>query len=258
MVVAPVRVGSILRLMLGSRLICASPTVQVGPPVDSSAMDVAVLGGLFGFILIKEIGIPLPVPGDLVIIGTGAYLAGDLPAAGVALAAILIAGFIGASTQFFVFGTALRRPLLRGLERLGVGAGRIERLSDRYRSAGVKAVALTRMTPGVRIAVIPAAALAAISYKVFLLGIVVGNGVFVTAHFAAGYLLGGYAGDLVERITDPKVLILIVLVVLGVGGLIALRRRAAAAKPTDTYECWADCSCPACVALALGQSAART
>jgi membrane protein DedA with SNARE-associated domain len=217
--------------------------------VDSAAMEVAALVGLMGFILLKETGIPLPVPGDLVIIGTGAYLANDLPSAGVALGAMLVAGYVGASAQFFLFGTALRRPLLAALERLGIGAARLEGLAERFRAAGSKAVALTRMTPGVRIAVIPAAAIAALPYRVFLAGIVVGNGVFVTAHFAAGFLLGNYARDLVERASDPMVVVVIALIVLAVGGLVVLRRRSAPTKPADTFECWSDCSCPACVAM---------
>src|SRR5262245_9290836 len=167
-------------------------------------MDVVAVVGLVGLILVKEIGVPLPVPGDLLIIGAGASLATDLPVAGAALAAILVAGYIGASLQFFLFGTALRRPLLAGLERLGISAARLQSLSERCRSAGIKAVALTRMTPGVRIAVVPAAALAAIPYAVFLPGIIVGNGVFVTAHFGAGFLLGAYAHDLIQRISDPR------------------------------------------------------
>jgi membrane protein DedA with SNARE-associated domain len=218
-------------------------------------MDVVAGAGLIGLIFVKELGIPLPLPGDLLIIGAGAYFAGDLPAAGLALAAILAAGYIGASVQFFLFGTALRRPLVAALGRFGIGIERLERLSDRFRSAGIKAVALTRMTPGVRVAVVPAAALASIPYSVFLAGIVVGNGVFVTAHFAAGYLLGGYARDLVGRVSDPMVVTGIALLVLAVGGLLALRRRTVSAKPADTYECWADCSCPACLAVvAMGNA----
>ena len=73
-------------------------------------MDVLAILGLAGLILVKEAGVPLPVPGDLLIIGAGASLAGDLPGAGLVLAVILVAGFIGASVQFFLFGTALRRP----------------------------------------------------------------------------------------------------------------------------------------------------
>src|SRR5262245_43701910 len=190
-------------------------------------MDAVAVAGLIGIILVKELGIPVPVPGDLLIVGAGAYLATDLPLAGVALAAILVAGYIGASAQFFLYGTALRRPLLAALERLGIGAARLEGLSNRFRSAGIKGVAVTRMTPGVRIAVVPAAALAAIPYLVFLPGIMVGNGVFVTAHFAAGFLLGSYARDVIQRVTDPRVLGVVILVVLAIVGLVALRRRRA-------------------------------
>jgi membrane protein DedA with SNARE-associated domain len=221
-------------------------------------MDAVAIAGLVGLVLVKEMGVPLPVPGDLLIIGAGASLAGDPAAAGLALAAILVAGYIGASAQFFLFGTALRRPLLSALARLGVGPARLEGLSDRFRATGIKAVTLTRMTPGVRIAVVPAAALAAIPYRVFLPGIVLGNGVFVAAHFAAGVVLGGYALEVVRRASDPMVLIVVVLLVLAVGGLIALRMRSSQAKPADTYECWADCSCPACVAIVgLGRAGAR-
>src|SRR5262245_8984532 len=199
-------------------------------------MDVVAIVGLAGLILIKEAGVPLPVPGDLLIIGAGASLAGDLPGAGVVLALILVAGFVGASIQFFLFRSALRRPLLAALERLGVGRARIEALSDRFRAYGARAVALTRMTPGVRIAVVPAAALAAIPYAVFLPGIVVGNGVFVVAHFGGGFLLGAYARDVVQRVTDPRVLVVIVLAVLAVAGLIVLRRHATREQRADTYE----------------------
>ena len=218
-------------------------------------MDVVAIAGLAGLILLKEAGVPLPIPGDLVIIGAGASLAGDLPAAGAVLAVILVAGFVGASIQFFLFRSTLRRPLLAALERLGVSRARLQSLSDRFRSFGARAVAVTRMTPGVRIAVIPAAALAAIPYSVFLPGIVAGNGVFVFAHFGAGYLLGAYARDVIQRVSDPRVLLVVVLAVLAVGGLIVLRRRAIAQRRADTYECWADCSCPACVAVVAMGSA---
>ena len=220
-------------------------------------MDAAAIAGLVGLILVKELGVPLPVPGDLLIVGAGAYLAGDLPAAGVALALILLAGYIGASVQFVLFGTALRRPILAALERLGIGQARLESLANRFRAAGFRAVAMTRMTPGVRIAVVPAAAIAAIPFRVFLPGIIVGNGVFVTAHFGAGFVLGAYARELIRRVTDPQVLVLVLLAACAVGGLLVLRMRAFPAKPSDTFECWADCSCPACVAM-ITMSSTRT
>ena len=58
-------------------------------------MDVVAVAGLAAFVLMKEAGVPLPVPGDLIIIGAGATLAGDLPTAVLVVAVILVAGFIG-------------------------------------------------------------------------------------------------------------------------------------------------------------------
>ncbi|HEX2765853.1 MAG TPA: VTT domain-containing protein [Candidatus Limnocylindria bacterium] len=216
-------------------------------------MDLLAVLGLVVLVLVKEAGVPLPVPGDLVIIGAGASLAGDLPGAGSALAAILVAGFIGASIQFLLFRSALRRPLLSVLGRLGVGESRLAGLSDRFRRGGAAAVAVARMTPGVRIAVIPAAAIATLPFAVFLPGIVAGNGAFVTAHFGLGFLFGAYARAAIDQYGSYVVLVIAALAVLAVVGWLivrAIRRRSGAA---DTYECWTDCSCPACVVLLAGQ-----
>lgn len=220
-------------------------------------MDLLAILGLAGLILAKEAGVPLPVPGDLVIIGAGATLAGDLPAASLVLGIILVAGFIGASVQFVLFGTALRRPLLAALDRLGIGQARLEGLSNKFRTSGMRAVAVARMTPGVRIAVIPAAALAAIPYLVFLPGIVAGNGVFVTAHFGLGFVLGAYAENLVRQATGP-VLIGVALMALAVAGWFVIRMVRARGVRDDGYECWTDCSCPACVAILATRGTGQT
>lgn len=217
-------------------------------------MDILAIAGLAGFILVKETGVPLPVPGDLVIIGAGATLAGDLPGAALVLAIVLVAGFVGASIQFFLFNTALRRPLVAALRRLGIGEERLEGLSRRFRTGGIGSLALARMTPGVRVAVIPAAALAALPYLVFLAGIIAGNGVFVSAHFGLGFIFGAYAHDFMERYGGVALVIVVLILVLAVAGWLIIRARRRAAAQTDSYECWADCSCPACVAIVAGSS----
>jgi membrane protein DedA with SNARE-associated domain len=211
-------------------------------------MDVIAVAGLAALILVKEAGIPIPIPGDLLVIGAGATLAGNLPAAGSVLAVLLLAGFIGATVQFLLLRGALRRPILKALARLGISEERIRGLADRFSSGGFGSIGLTRMTPGLRIAVIPAAAIAGIPYLVFLAGIVIGNGVFVTAHFGLGFALGAYAQDLVMRF-GGIVLGIVVLVLLAIGGWLVVRSRRRAAHETDAYECWADCSCPACVLI---------
>lgn len=212
-------------------------------------MDTLELVGVVALVLVKESGLPLPVPGDLIIIGLGASVSGDVPGAGIVLGLILVAGFIGATFQFFLFGTALRRPLLASLNRLGISRARLERLSDRFRRHGTRSLAIARMTPGLRIAVIPAAAISGIPYLMFLAGIAAGNAFFVSAHFGLGFFLGAYARELISRY-GGIVTAVVILIVAGVAGWFVLRsRRRASVGRSDTYECWADCSCPACVAI---------
>lgn len=213
-------------------------------------MDVLAVIGLATLILVKEIGIPLPIPGDLLIVGAGVSLAGDPAAALTVLAILLVVGYVGASIQFLAARGVLRRPLLLGLGRIGITETRLDGLADGLRRSGARGVALVRMTPGIRVAAIPAAAVAALPYAVFLPGLIAGNSVFVGAHFGIGYLLGTSAADFLDSVGPFKLVAVIAIsVVAAVAGWLVLRARVAPPAPETAYACWADCSCPACVAV---------
>ena len=95
-------------------------------------MDTLAIAGLAALLLIKEAGVPIPIPGDLLVIGAGVALAGDPPPAAVAvLLVILAAGYVGGSIQFQLARRILREPLLAALARVGVGPARVEALVSR-------------------------------------------------------------------------------------------------------------------------------
>lgn len=191
----------------------------------------------------------VPLPGDLLVIGAGVALAGDPPLAAAVLAVTLAVGYVGGSVQFVLARRIVRRPLLAALARIGIGEARVEALAQRFRRSGARGVAMARMTPGVRIASIAAAGLAAIPFGAFLAGLVAGNGVFVTAHFALGYLLGAFAADVVARLgAIGLLLVMAALAALGAVGRIVLRRRRTTAS---AYASWADAACPACLAVGV-------
>jgi membrane protein DedA with SNARE-associated domain len=211
--------------------------------------------GLVGLLLIKEVGVPVPVPGDLLVIGAGAALAGDAASAAAGLGLILAAGYVGGTAQFALVRRAVREPLLRMLARVGVSRERVEALANRLRRTGARGVAISRMTPGVRIGSIAASGIADLPTPVFVRGLVVGNAVFVSAHFALGLLLGVSAGEIVGDVGAsllPVVSGIIALAVIGAGGWMLLRRRRARriADPS-AYAAWSDAACPACLAVAL-------
>ncbi|MFL5769079.1 MAG: hypothetical protein ACJ765_03280, partial [Chloroflexota bacterium] len=151
--------------------------------------DLTPVLGLAALILVKEIGVPVPVPGDLVVIGAGVAASQGQSDAAVALAALILASIAGGMIQFTLLRSVARTGVLRLLGRLGL-ADRIGSQTARLRDTGASRIAVARMTPGVRVVTIAAGAIAGVRPRAFLVGLIVGNAVFIAAHFALGFVLG--------------------------------------------------------------------
>ena len=233
-------------------------------------MDVVGLGGIAGLLFVKEAGIPIPVPGDLIVLSVGVAAAGGSIDPVVALVVIIVAGILGGIVQFGLVRGPGRRSLLAILRRLGVTEARIEALAGRLGRGGATGVAVARMTPGVRVVAIAAAAIAAVPFGRFTVGLVVGNAIFVGAHFALGFALGKPAIALVSGAAGAVTVVVGLAVVGGAGWWLIDRRRrrsgsavasdssAGAAWADATGAAWADAACPACLLLAAVRSDART
>ena len=232
-------------------------------------MDAAPLVTVAGLLLVKEIGVPIPIPGDILVLGAGAATSGR-PEALVWLMAILAAGYIGGTIQFLMVRGAMRGPLLALLTRLGVPQTRLESLAATLRKGGPRAIALARATPGLRVGVIAASGVADLSLRTFLVGFLVGNSVFVGGHFALGFVLGKPALGIASELGNPVVLVAILVALSAAGGAawVLIRRRSSAAAaasggtssstprheahgdPETGFLAWVDAACPICVALA--------
>jgi membrane protein DedA with SNARE-associated domain len=214
--------------------------------MDALSLGLAVVVGL---LLVKEAGVPVPVPGDLLVVGVGVGAAQGRFDPVVAIVAIVVASIVGGSIQFLLVRGPGRRAVLGLLRRFGVPEERLERQTDRLRRGGAGAVALARMTPGVRIVAIAAAGLAAMPFARFVLGLSGGNTVFAGGHFMLGLAFGSAAASIAAGLIVP-VLALVALVVVGfVGWRVIARRRSIAAGETAD---WTDACCPACLLLGAG------
>jgi membrane protein DedA with SNARE-associated domain len=231
-------------------------------------MEPVTLAALIGLLFVKETGIPVPVPGDLLVIGAGVAAADD-PVLGIGLLlVILVAGFAGGCLQFLLVRSSLRRIVMGLLVRIGVGRERLDALAIALQTRGARGVAVARATPGLRVGVIAASGLAALPMSVFVPGLIVGNTVFVGGHFALGYVLGPPALDVVAGASGLAIAVaaFVVLAAVGMVGWSFLRRRTLTAKShgiptpeqgTGVFASWADAACPACLAIALTSNARR-
>jgi membrane-associated protein len=208
---------------------------------------------IVGLILVKEAGVPIPVPGDLVVIGAGvAARQGQLDPL-VALVAIIVASIVGGIVQYGLLRTVARPALLRVLGRV-MPADRLERQTERLRRGGTRSVAIARSTPGLRIVAIAASALAAIPGVAFVTGLAIGNALFIAAHFGLGYLVGEPVVALLGSALGPIAVLAVAVAVIGaIGWALVNRRRGRTANgsPLATALEWADACCPACLTLAV-------
>ena len=233
---------------------------------DGASLGLLAIGVL---LLVKEAGLPIPVPGDLVVIGAGVAAARGEFDPLLALATIVVAGIAGGIVQFLLVRGVGRRLLLGTLARLGVSAARLEQAAERLRRRGAPGVAVARATPGVRIVAIAASALASLPLAVFVMGLTIGNTLFVAAHFGIGLVAGDAAVRMIGSALGPLALVAVGLAVVGAAGWWLILRRVrrlpthrqsgATQRPEPVIAgaaaglAWADAACPACLVLGVLQ-----
>lgn len=202
--------------------------------------------------LLKEIGVPVPVPSDLIMITAGVQLA---TGAYSWIELVLALGFTmiaGGSLQFFLVRGAGRELIYRLGRRVGLTRERLDQAMASLERRGALAVFLGLNLPGARAGIIPAAGLVGMAYPVFAPAMAGGSGLFYAWHIALGYIVGPSAMTLLEGANLPIVLVVVALALLGLGGWLVLRRRQRADASTmvaDLHE-WTHAACPACLAIA--------
>jgi membrane-associated protein len=188
-------------------------------------LDEHALLALFVWLLLEEAGLPMPVPGDLVILGAGTRLgAGQFPWL-VAVLVIEAATLLGSTALFAIARWGGRPLLLRFGRYLRLDAARLARTETFLQRRGFRAVVVGRLTPGLRVATTVAAGAFGVPYRQFLPAALVGSNNL--PFLALGYLAGPQLLQLLQGIGFSahlvSVLASLALVIAG-GGL--LRRRA--------------------------------
>lgn len=105
---------------------------------------------IFAVMLVKEIGVPLPIPGDLIMLSAAARSASGQLVLWQAFLAILVALVVGDWIQF-ALARSLGRPVLDRFGRyIGLTPARLDRASAGVGKGGIVGVAVAIITPGVR------------------------------------------------------------------------------------------------------------
>ena len=208
------------------------------------------LAAACAILLVKAVGVPIPIPGDVILLAMAARAAEGKVLLWVAFVALLAAIVLGNSVQYLLARGPARGMVLRFGGRLGVTSGRLERVAQRVKQGGVFGIGLAVLTPGVRSAAIPGCGLAGVPLRLFIPGLALGSAVDLGLHFALGFAGAGLLASVVQ---PAPLLIVLTLALLGLAAWLLIARRRHATREV-AVNAWAQATCPVC--LILGSVAA--
>jgi membrane protein DedA with SNARE-associated domain len=212
--------------------------------------------GLFGLLLAMEAGVPVPIPGDVVMLLVGERVsAGALPL-WLAVVALELVAVAGTATLFLLARGPARTLLARVGPRVGLTGARRARASALLERRGMPALATGRCTPGLRTVTVVAAAGSTLAPGRAVPALVLGSSVFLQAHLLLGLALGPVARELLGGVRLPALLALAAVLVVAAAWLL---RRHRAGRGEPTARMLAEGCCPACLAAgALAAARLRT
>jgi membrane protein DedA with SNARE-associated domain len=205
--------------------------------------------------VLKEVGIPVPVPSDLIMITAGVQAATGVYSLFELLIAIEAAMIVGGSIQFFLARGMGRAFIYRVGRFIGLTQERLDQAMSALQRRGALGVFLGLNIPGARAGIIPAAGLAGLAYPAFAPAMISGSSIFYGWHIALGYIVGPSATALLENLHVP---LLPVVAGLALFGLIVWlfmrgRRKGKAESTVDIVHSWTEAACPACLAITAYQ-----
>ena len=208
------------------------------------------LAAIVGVMLVKSIGVPIPIPADVIMLATSARVAEGRLALWQAFGALLVTLVVGGAIQFWLARGPGRGVLYRYGRYLGLPPARLDAAGATVKKGGPIGIGLAILTPGIRAATIAACGLAAVPPRVFVLGLLLGSTLFLALHF----FLGALIGSLLSTLPPIGLLALVATLAAGFAVWFFIRRRQRRGASTgeiasEAFAAWHEATCPVCLAL---------
>lgn len=166
-------------------------------------------------VFLEELGIPMPIPTDLLIIFAGATHSRTVPQLIGWMIALSVASLVGSSGLYAVVRRG-GRPLVERYGRyVHLGPSQLERSEAWLAQHGWYGIAAGRAIPGLRYVTVIACGLLNVPYRRYATAHLVGSSVYIGVFLGLGHVFGP---AVIERVHVPSAALRVVwLVVLAVG-----------------------------------------
>lgn len=168
-------------------------------------------------LFIEESGIPLPIPGDVMVVYSGYNVSRGLLSYYSALLALMIAVLGGSTILFFLsakWGNAL---ILKFGKFLHLHPERLLKVEQKFRKYGPLVIIFGRHIPGFRIPVTVFAGMSGIKYRTFILSTLISTLFWVMFYLDLGIKLGPRVRSFLKVSSSHWIILIIVILIAAVG-----------------------------------------
>jgi membrane protein DedA with SNARE-associated domain len=188
--------------------------------------DAHLYVALFVLLFIEEAGVPLPVPGDTLILLAGARASSGEGSPVIAALLVILATLFGSSILYWISRLGGMPVLLRISRFLRIREERVNRAGGWLRAHRGPAIVFGRLTPGLRTVTSAAAGTFSVNYAAFLGYTAISATLWATIYLTLGASIRSFYRTLGDWLWPPNPLALALAVFITVAAVVALRRRA--------------------------------
>src|SRR5437667_1272259 len=169
----------------------------------SSFLEQHGLLAAFVFLLIEEAGVPVPVPGDVLMLILGLHARQGSVPLWQAVGATWLGTIIGSTFLYFAARLAGRDLVYRYGPFIRLTPERLDRAERWLKRHGSRAVFLGRLVPGLRIVTAVACGVFEVPFSVFFPAMSIGALLYILVYTLVGYFLGQPVLSLLEKVHIP-------------------------------------------------------
>ena len=193
----------------------------------------------FVYLAVEESGVPIPIPGDFLMLALGVRAREGTIVLWQVIAAMEAGTVLGSSLLYLVARRGGRGVVERYGSSIGLGPARLDSTERQLRRRGAGGVVLGRLLPGLRVLTAIACGVFRVPYRVFLPAMSLGSLLYIVAYTLLGYFAGPAVLGLFEALHLPLGLLgSAVPLALLVGGLMLVRRKLPSPLPRPGLSAW--------------------
>ena len=144
----------------------------------------------FVYLALEESGLPIPVPGDFLMLALGARAREGGIVLWQVIAAMEAGTILGSSLLYLLARRGGRGVVERYGPFIGIGPAQLDRAERHLQRHGVIAVVLGRLLPGLRVVTAIACGIFRVPYRVFLPAMSLGSLIYIVGYTMLGYFAG--------------------------------------------------------------------